>query len=738
VITTPESDHLTPEIDPASAREKLELASTLHWFHWAVVTGSLLLTLGAWYYSKSQLDRRVEAQFERESDRVVDLVQERMTKYEDALWGGVALVHSNGGEIELNKWQAYAESLRLTEKYPGINGIGVINPVEPSQLDAYLARQRKSLPDFKIHPAHKNTPDYLPISFVVPVKGNEQAVGLDMAHESNRYTAAMRARDTADAQITGPITLVQDSGKTPGCLVYAPDYSGGNIDVAAGDRRKKFAGLVYAPFVVRRLMAGTLEADKRNVSVMLKDGDDILYNEHVETAPDFDSHPLFKRTVKVDIYGRNWSFEIWSAKSFRTESADNQPLTILLGGILINVLLVLLFVSISRSSRQALSYADSMTVKLEENNQALHRTNTELESLEARFRNTLESAPVGIIMTSGSGEVAFINQHAEQMFGYDRGELINQKAELLAPARDRDNHPAFRAEYAPVPSLRKLGVDNELFCLRKDGQEFPAEIGQTPIVEADGTYVLSAIVDITRRKELEDGLRQSNDALTQSNIELQQFAYVASHDLQTPLRSIAGFAEILQSRYKGKIDETADRYFEKIVAGSLRMQTLINDLLVFSRVEASSTPVGSVDLHETLADVTNLLQAEIEASDATITHDKLPTIVGDAPQISQLMLNLVGNGLKYRGERTPHIHISAEANQDGWTICVRDNGIGIDSKHHEQIFEIFKRLHTQREYAGTGIGLAVCKRIVKRHGGRIWLESTPQEGTAFYFTIKGE
>ncbi len=731
----PSQDRLAPERDPVAARKKLEVASTLHWVHWVVIAGSLLLTFGAWYYSKSQLEGRVEARFDRESDRVVELIQERMAKYEDALWGGVAFIHAGGGDVEFEPWQSYAESLRLPRKYPGINGIGVIQNVEPEDLESYLALQRKSRPDFKIHPPHERTPGNLPISFVIPVEGNEQAVGLDMAHETNRYTAAMKARDTAEAQITGPITLVQDSGKTPGFLFYAPYYSGGDVHIKAEDRREQFAGMVYAPFVVKRLMAGTLEAGKRNVAVKINDGDSVLFNEHVASAPNFDDQPLYKRSVNAKIYGRTWHFEIWSAKSFRTAAADSQPLTILIGGILIDLLLVVLFVSISRSSKQALNYANTMTHQLEENNAALHDSNQELAVLQARFKNTLDSAPVGILMVNRGGQIVLLNQHAENMFGYETDELLNKPLEELVPHRFRELHVQYRADYFNDPSKRRVNGGNDLLCLRKDGSEFAAEIGLTPIIEGGETFVLSAISDITQRKELQDDLRQSNEALTKSNIELQQFAYVASHDLQTPLRGIAGFAEILRSKYQGQLDETADRYMDKIVAASMRMQTLINDLLVFSRVESSSAPLSSVDLNDTLADAKELLQAEITATGAAVTSDELPVVNGDASQLAQLLQNLIGNGLKYRGDNTPEIHISAQRSGDLWTVAIRDNGIGIDKKHYDQIFEIFKRLHTQREYAGTGIGLAVCKRIVLRHGGRIWLESEPGKGTTFLFTL---
>lgn len=251
-------------------------------------------------------------------------------------------------------------------------------------------------------------------------------------------------------------------------------------------------------------------------------------------------------------------------------------------------------------------------------------------------------------------------------------------------------------------------------------------------LEAAQMATLNMLEDI---EEARSSLQESRDALEESNLELQQFAYVASHDLQTPLRAVAGFAQILQSQYQGKLEEDADTYIETIVRGCKRMQTMINDLLAYSRVESRSTPTDTVDLSRVLDDCLSILAVAVEESSGKVTHGNLPTVTGDGAQLSQLLMNLIANGLKYHGSAPPHVHVDAEENKNGWTISVRDNGIGIDSQFHEQIFEIFRRLHTQEEYPGTGIGLAVCRRIVKRHGGRLWLTSEPGQGTTFLFTI---
>lgn len=230
-------------------------------------------------------------------------------------------------------------------------------------------------------------------------------------------------------------------------------------------------------------------------------------------------------------------------------------------------------------------------------------------------------------------------------------------------------------------------------------------------------------------------LEIANRALEDSNLELQQFAYVASHDLQTPLRSMAGFAQVLEADYAPQLDSTARSHVARIVQACERMHTLVADILTFSRVEARACKFEPADLNQIVAQTAAMLEDEIQISNAEITYEELPTIAGDPAQLSQLLNNLIGNALKYQTTDTPKIHISAERRGQEWIISVRDNGIGIDAKHQDKIFEIFKRLHSQENYPGTGIGLAICKRIVDRHGGRIWLDSGPGAGSTFRFSL---
>ena len=230
-------------------------------------------------------------------------------------------------------------------------------------------------------------------------------------------------------------------------------------------------------------------------------------------------------------------------------------------------------------------------------------------------------------------------------------------------------------------------------------------------------------------------LTLANEALERSNNELKQFAYIASHDLQTPLRAICGFAQLLEADYHAKLDAKAVDYIDRIVKGVKRMQTVINDLLEYVRVDSRQRPFVATDLAGAFDESMKLMAAAIKESGGRVTCGPLPTVTGDPSQLSQMLQILVGNALKYRSAAPPEVHVSAERSERQWTIAVRDNGIGIDPKYHEQIFEIFRRLHSQEKYPGNGVGLAVCRRIAHRHGGRIWVESAAGKGCTFYFSI---
>jgi PAS domain S-box-containing protein len=282
--------------------------------------------------------------------------------------------------------------------------------------------------------------------------------------------------------------------------------------------------------------------------------------------------------------------------------------------------------------------------------------------------------------------------------------------------------------------------DVEFRVRRSDGVHRWFKTRATPLRDAEGRVVrwFGTCTDVDDRIRAESSLRLRTEELARSNSELEQFAYVASHDLQEPLRVVASYVQLLERRYKDKLDADAAEFIGFTVTASRRMQRLINDLLDFSRVATRGRDMAAVDSESALAQSLVNLQGAIEESAALITHDPLPTVLADEAQLVQLWQNLLGNAIKFRGEgAAPIVHVSARTTRSGWTFSVRDNGIGIAAEYHERIFAIFQRLHGHDEYPGTGIGLAVCKKIVERHRGRIWVESEPGQGSTFFFELRG-
>jgi light-regulated signal transduction histidine kinase (bacteriophytochrome) len=246
---------------------------------------------------------------------------------------------------------------------------------------------------------------------------------------------------------------------------------------------------------------------------------------------------------------------------------------------------------------------------------------------------------------------------------------------------------------------------------------------------------LLSLTEITARKKLEGELRASVESLATSNADLEQFAYIASHDLQEPLRMISSYMTLLKQRYQGKLDSDADDFISYAVDGATRLQQMINDLLIFSRVQTRGKELVPAQAETAYMNAVENLAYSISEEKAEVTHDPLPSVLADATQLTMLFQNLLSNAIKFHGQEAPRIHVSVEPGDEHYKFCVQDNGIGIDPQFFDKIFLIFRRLHTREEYPGTGIGLAVCKRIVSRHGGQIWVESQDGQGTRFYFTL---
>ena len=359
---------------------------------------------------------------------------------------------------------------------------------------------------------------------------------------------------------------------------------------------------------------------------------------------------------------------------------------------------------------------------------------TNLAQMESRYRGLLEAAPDAMVVVNQSGEIVLLNVQAEKQFGYRRDELVGQKVKDIIPEGFAERLIADDLRSTADALAQQIGAGLELTGRRKNGTRFPIEIMLSPLESTEGILVTAAIRDISLRKKSEAHVRELN----RSNEELGQFAYVASHDLQEPLRMVASYTQLLSKRYKGKLDSDADEFIAFAVDGANRMQRLIQDLLAYSRVATKGNDLLPTSSEEALQQALKNLRGAIKDTGALVTHDHLPTVLADEMQLTQLFQNLVGNAIKYQRPGIAVVHISTAKNERGeWAFSVKDNGLGIDSQYFEKIFVIFQRLHKREEFAGTGIGLAICKKIVERHGGSISVESELGLGSTFHFTLTG-
>lgn len=377
-----------------------------------------------------------------------------------------------------------------------------------------------------------------------------------------------------------------------------------------------------------------------------------------------------------------------------------------------------------------------------------------LQKAEHMFRSLLEAAPDAMVMCRENGAIVMANSRVESLFRNSRHKVIGKNIRLLVPD--------WRLDLLHVPDedfnkaiLDPLNAALELRALRSDGSSFPVEISFSPLQTADGVLITNAIRDISERKHAEEQIRNLNshlqelnthleerilertEELLRSNEELQQFAYVASHDLQEPLRTVCIYTQLLAQRSRNDNNRDTDQVITTIVEHSKRMEWLVSDLLDFSKVDARGKDFfRAVDANVAVDEAIRNLRSTIDETGTVIRRGELPTVLGDFMQLTRLFQNLLGNAIKYRSDEPPQVEISAKAEASEWLFSIEDNGIGIQPEYAEKVFGIFKRLHGREEYPGNGMGLAICRKIVARHGGRVWIETDRnRRGACIRFTL---
>lgn len=361
----------------------------------------------------------------------------------------------------------------------------------------------------------------------------------------------------------------------------------------------------------------------------------------------------------------------------------------------------------------------------------------DFQSSGVMFKKLLDSAPDAMIIVNEQGRIMLVNIQTETVFGYRREELMGRPIEILIPQELRSLHEQHRKDYQREPKVRSMGVGMELEAVKQGGQRFPVEISLSPMKTKKGMLILASIRDITDRKNIELALIRRTEELEATTREMEAFTYSVSHDLRAPLRGIIGFTSILEEEYGEKLDEEGRRIMTVIRNNTIKMGQLIDALLNFSRI-------GKKEIIKTHIRMNELVSEVIETAD---THGKpvdwkqhpLPDVYGDLSTIRQVWINLVSNAIKYSGHRESPVIEIGHYNDNGHNgqdvFYIRDNGIGFDEKYKEKLFKVFQRLHSAREFEGTGVGLAIVEKIITKHGGRVWAESEVEKGAVFYFSL---
>jgi len=366
----------------------------------------------------------------------------------------------------------------------------------------------------------------------------------------------------------------------------------------------------------------------------------------------------------------------------------------------------------------------------------LEQRAAEINEARELFQQVVESMSEMLFLMDRTGHVVRVNPAVVAVLQRSEAELVGKPFAEVCGRPDIPGTPWQLLQRAPDGKLANLDIE----IRAATGATVPVSVSVALVRDKRGkiTGVLAVARDITERKRAEEALAHQAAELARSNAELGQFAYVASHDLQEPLRMIASFAQLLAKRYEGRLDADADEFIGYITDGAGRMQRLISDLLSYSRIGRTGKQLAPTDCAKVMDVVRSNLRAAIREAQAEITTDPLPMLLGNETQLVQLFQNLIGNAIKFRADRPVTVHLGATRQGKEWCFTVRDNGIGFDPQYADRVFMIFQRLHARSEYPGTGIGLAICKKIVDRHGGRIWVQSAPDNGTTFFFTLPAQ
>lgn len=722
---------------------------------WVILFFSLLLTLAAYWFTSRQVLARTEEHFLFRSNEIVLAIRQRLMLYEQALQGGGGLFNASN-QVSRIEWQRYVDSLHLKERLPGIQGLGFTQVVRPEELASHQAAVRaEGFPDYKVKPEGERDL-YTTIVFLEPFDWrNRRAFGYDMWSNEVRREAMAKARDTGEAAMSGVITLVQETNRNVqrGFAIYVPVYSGAEDPATLEDRRNRLTGWVYAPFRTGDLVTGVLGAADANISFSIHDSDVVSEDTLLLSAENADGIAItedaegyFHTRIPMTIFERTWTVSLHGPKkALRHGHDEKQPLYVLIAGIIVDVLLFYVIMSLHYINRHARRTHRQLQREFELNQRRLAEKTHLVEQMEREASTFFELAPAAFLMVSQRGVIVRANRFAHQLFDYEMGTLVGRSVEELLAEDMQQEHVGLREQYFKTPTARSQGDAGSILTAKKrDGSLFPAAISLVPVELREETYVVAVVLDLSQQKQVEQTLEDAREKAESASRAKSEFVANMSHEIRTPLNAVLGAVQLLERTLH---NEDQARYIRMIRSSGEALLGVISDILDFSKIEAGRmdlTPVN-FDLDEMLARVAVMMSVNAGEKNIELVIHVEPEVcrnlVGDPLRLQQVLLNLMSNAIKFtqEGEVVLTVEASARPQNGSQTLrfAVRDTGIGMTLQQQTRIFKAFSQADASitRRFGGTGLGLTISNRIVDLMGSRLRVVSDPGMGSEFSFEL---
>ncbi|MBL4629619.1 MAG: CHASE domain-containing protein, partial [Paraglaciecola sp.] len=622
-------------------------------------------------------------------------------------------------------------SLPLLESSQNIQAVEWAPHVQHNNRGQYeLQARRDGIADFGFTEedkngqlvASKNQADYFPVYFVEPLIGNEQAVGFDQSSNDKRFSAMLQARDSGQKVATANVILGQGTGSQVGILLFYAIYNNVLPMVDVESRQSQLRGFVVLVLKTEDMIRSSMSYEQYQQTMLVQDiteanSIDVIFGAALENS-------AFSRSEILEVAGRSWQVTTYS-NLFQT-SIWWVSWLVFISGIVFTGLIVVVLVNLIRRREVVELLVAKRTAELRVLSSTVAHSNDVFIITEAHDLN----------LSDGGPRITYVNDAFTRLTGYLSKEAIgNTPSMLQGPKTDRNELDKMRIALENGETY--LG---EVINYSKSGEEYWVEVNLSALKDIEGNITHFAAVqrDITGRKQAQKEREQMVAQLIDSNEELERFAFVCSHDIQEPLRMICSFSEKLENHIAKtlELDEKGAKYLHFVTDGATRAQVLVTDILAYSSIATSTQQLEDVKVDDFIKIIKVNMQNSLQDNGGCITYDPLPTLRGNKTQLFQLFQNLINNGMKYcQTDTPPQVHISVKDAGELWQFAIKDNGIGIEQRHLKKIFEVFQRLHRKSQYAGTGVGLSICKKVVERHGGSIWVESEKGTGSTFYFTL---